>query len=203
MSKDNQRLLLILLFLLILIGIFNNPEKKNITPIQPQLAKKNLNLISSENNLKFDKIHNFNQNSEITKSLNYLTEESEKNDINSPIFKQENQIPKINQDLKPSCLDTQLLPDLLNYSFSKLPPSSFNQQQCFKKKVDSCPLSNYQQCTNNYPLKDYTTYDICNCNGFSTTNLCPYKLTNQNKNVDITLKCPLYFNQVPYNLILP
>ncbi len=197
---------------------FNLSTHKNIVPKSiPQPID---NSQKSQKNLNYDSITNFNKNSQITNNLNQSEEQiselnnySEINNVQDNVTS-EYDLSKNNiilneksmdqsNNIRPSCLNTQFLPDLLNFPFSKLPTQSLNQQQCLKKEVDACPMSNYQQCTNNYPLKDYTTFDICNCNGFSTTNLCPYKLSKQDKNVDIKLNCPLYYNQVPYNLVLP
>lgn len=198
----------------------NFNQSYNKDSIQKLLPRPIDNLQRSSKNLNYDTINNFNKNSQLTNNLNYSEEiiselnnyseiNNQEDSISSEAIQSPNDI-KINQEstdysnnTQPSCLNTQFLPDLLNYPFTKLPTRSLNQQQCFKKEVDACPMSNYQQCTNNYPLKDYTTFDICNCNGFSTTNLCPYKLSKQDSNVNIKLKCPLYYNQVPYNLVLP
>lgn len=91
----------------------------------------------------------------------------------------------------------------LSFPKDKIPPNSLEQQKCFGKEVIACPISNYQQCTNNYPLNKYTSYDLCNCNGYSVTNLCPYKLRKQAQDVNIKLNCPITYNQYPYKLVLP
>ena len=91
----------------------------------------------------------------------------------------------------------------LSFPQDKIPPSSLDQQKCFGKQVVACPMTNYQQCTNNYPINKFTTYDVCNCNGYSVTNLCPYKIKKQTEDVNIKLNCPLSYNQYPFKLVIP
>ena len=120
---------------------------------------------------------------------------------------------------KPTCLETKNYPSFpltnqsilskqfevpkLSFPRDKIPTNSLDQQKCFGKQVIACPMSNYQQCTNNYPLNKYTSYDLCNCNGYSVTNLCPYQIKKQAQDVNIKLNCPLTYNQYPFKLVLP
>lgn len=102
-----------------------------------------------------------------------------------------------------SILSKQFEVPKLSFPLDKIPPNSLDQQKCFGKQVIACPVSNYQQCTNNYPLNKYTSYDLCNCNGYSVTNLCPYQIKKQAQDVNIKLNCPLTYNQYPFKLVLP
>lgn len=216
MKQGTKFFLLIILLIVICYCILNKPQYPKNNLNKDKLITINPNLITSINknipqptnlntpdkkSLKFDSLSNFNKNSLITQNLSTQMGE----DTNNKLLKDLPTFDSLsNQDSKrPSCLETQLLPDLLNYPFSKIPPKSLNQQECLSKRVNACPMSNYQQCTNNSPLSDYTTYDVCNCDGFSVTNLCPYKLQKQTSDVNIKLNCPLYNNQVPYTLVLP
>ena len=110
-----------------------------------------------------------------------------------------NSFPLTNQ----SILSKQFEVPKLSFPQDKIPPNSLDQQKCFGNQVIACPMSNYQQCTNNYPLNKYTSYDLCNCNGYSVTNLCPYQIKKQSQDVNIKLNCPLTYNQYPFKLVLP
>ena len=75
-----------------------------------------------------------------------------------------------------------------------------NSNTCLLKEKDSCPLRSYKQCSNNYPLSDYNSFEICNCN---VNKLCPYKLESAQEKPAIKIDCPLSHNQEKHPLILP
>lgn len=75
-----------------------------------------------------------------------------------------------------------------------------NSNTCLLKEKDSCPLRSYKQCSNNYPLPNYNSFEICNCN---VNNICPYKLEPAIEKPAIKIDCPLFHNQEKHTLILP
>lgn len=100
--------------------------------------------------------------------------------------------------IRPNQLRTQFMP-YLNYQ-----PSSdkhlTTSNSCFSKEKDSCPLSTYKQCSNNYPLQDYNSFEICNCN---VNKICPYQIKTPQDKPGIKLECPLVYNQEKKTLVIP
>lgn len=88
--------------------------------------------------------------------------------------------------------------------YLNLPSSSVKHlttsNTCFSNQKDSCPLTSYKQCSNNYPLKDYNSFEICNCN---VNKICPYQIEKPQDKPGIGLECPLVFNQENKTLVIP
>ena len=75
-----------------------------------------------------------------------------------------------------------------------------NSNTCFSNEKDSCQLGSYKQCSNNYPLQDYNSFEICNCN---VNKICPYQLKEPQDKPGIKLECPIVYNQENKTLIIP
>lgn len=99
---------------------------------------------------------------------------------------------------RPNQLRIQFMP-YLNYPTSTKKYLT-NSNTCFSKEKDSCPLSSFKQCSNNYPLQDYNSFEVCNCN---INKICPYKSEEAQDKPGIKLECPIVFNQENKTLVLP
>lgn len=95
-------------------------------------------------------------------------------------------------------LERQFKP-YLNYPVSGLKKLT-TSNECLSKSNDSCPLRSYKQCSNNYPLPDYNSFDVCNCN---VNKICPYQSDSAKEKPAIKLECPLVYNQENKTLVLP
>lgn len=107
-------------------------------------------------------------------------------------------IPNDSLNTNSKFLQSQYLP-YLKYPLSttkKLTTSN----ECLNNDQDSCPLGSYKQCSNNYPLPDYNSFEICNCN---VNKICPYKLSAADEKPPIKLECPIVFNQENRVLVIP
>lgn len=98
----------------------------------------------------------------------------------------------------PNQLRLQFMP-YLNYETST-DKNLTNSNTCFSNEKDSCPLGSYKQCSNNYPLQDYNSFEVCNCN---VNKICPYKSETAQNKPAIKLECPIVSNQENKTLILP
>ena len=188
----NKIALLLLITLVIIISVLfyqfyprssYSSKNKSIFPISSEetpLSEEDPNyqypMASIQSNLVSDKILNIYNNSEYQRT---------------PIEKEQ-------IILKPNQLRTQFMP-YLNY-----PPSSdkhlTTSNSCFSKEKDSCPLSSYKQCSNNYPLQDYNSFEICNCN---VNKICPYQIKTPEEKPGIKLEGPIVYNQEKKTLVIP
>ena len=188
-------LLIILVIIITIIFYQSHIKKKNYTfEIQEEEQSYSENSINSENPINSENTIN-SKNPQYSES-SILLSLSKLLGLTNNIFKK--LLPLNQQRTDSQRLNTQYQP-YLKYPLSnnkKLTTSN----NCLFKERDSCPLSSYKQCSNNYPLPDYNSFEICNCN---VNNICPYKLESATEKPAIKIDCPLVHNQEKHTLILP
>ena len=182
-------LLIILIIIITIIFYQSLIKKRSYTfPIQSEEQSYSENTINSENQL-YSENPIYSESSILSSLSKFLR-------LTKNIFKK---LPQLNQQqIDTQKLSTQYQP-YLKYPLSinkKLTTSN----NCLLNERDSCPLGSYKQCSNNYPLPDYNSFEICNCN---VNNLCPYKLESAREKPAIKIDCPLSHNQEKHTLILP
>ena len=210
----NKFALLLLITLIIIISVLfyqfyprrsYSPKNKSIFPISSEetpLSEEDSNYqyptASIQSNLVTDEILNiYNHNQYETTPVEKEKIVLKQNIYNINQYKR-TPIEKEQIVLKTNQLRTQFMP-YLNYQ-----PSSdkhlTTSNSCFSKEKDSCPLSSYKQCSNNYPLQDYNSFEICNCN---VNKICPYQIKTPQDKPGIKLECPLVYNQEKKTLVIP
>ena len=183
-------ILLITLIIIITIIFYQSliKKRKYTFPMQSEEQSYSENTVNSEN-------HIYSENPIYSKS-SILSSLSKFLSLTNNIFKK---LPQLNQQqIDTQQLSTQYQP-YLEYPLSNDKKLTTGNNCLFKEK-DSCPLKSYKQCSNNYPLPDYNSFEICNCN---VNNLCPYKLESANEKPAIKIDSPLSYNQEKHTLILP
>lgn len=194
--------LLIVLIIIITIIYYQSLIKKRAytSPIQSEEQSYLENPIYSEEsvyseNLKYSEKPTYSEKPKYTNSSFFSLLSKLLNSTNN-LFKKS---PPLNQQqIDTNPLRRQYQP-YLEYPLSN-DKKLTNSSTCLLKEKDSCPLRSYKQCSNNYPLPNYNSFEICNCN---VNNICPYKLEPAIEKPAIKIDCPLSHNQEKHTLILP